>query len=303
MRSRDIVHRLVPTYQPQATFLTAYRRAFTRTLSIGLDLPSQICVHTEERVHDERRPTFLCVLLTKQTVVHTEERSRDIVHWVVPTPPYHKHKILNPNTHKNLSIQKSVHDQKICATRRAFTRQCPLPPDHKQPTILDPPPLKHKRAFTTTNQTKVHTEEERSRKQCPLGCTYLFGTTPPTYIYIYIYIIYPLPRGIPPIPTHREEYLLSSCPSYHPYAHKKMWSRGKISNHHSISKMLRFFWVDFGKIRRDLQVGSKILVNCVYHSLPTLWGTSGNFQLAYNMVTKNVAKCQLAYTMEKCGWE
>ena len=39
-------------------------------------------------------------------------------------------------------------------------------------------------------------------------------------------------------------------------------------NPHSLSKIFRFFLLKFGKIRRDLQIGSKILVIYVYQCLP-----------------------------------
>ena len=69
MRSRDIVHRFVPTYQPQPTFLT-----------------KQKFVHREERSRDIVH-WVVPTALPQPKFVH-KERSRDIVHWFVPVCNY-----------------------------------------------------------------------------------------------------------------------------------------------------------------------------------------------------------------------
>ena len=215
-RSRDIVHRGWGRSHFFFFFFDQPTNCVHATLSIGWYLPTNhkqhFWQHTEERSRAHcplgwtYPPKFVCI--QKSAFTTNDDQHFCVCCW--------------PN--KQLCIQKSVHatlsiglylplpttstkfwtqtHTKICPYRRAFTTKKFVQPEersrdsvHYLPTTSNqpfwtPPPLKHKRAFTTTNQTFVHTEE-RSRKQCPLGCTYLFGTTPPTYIYIYIYNISP----------------------------------------------------------------------------------------------------------------
>ena len=62
--------------------------------------------------------------------------------------------------------------------------------------------------------------------------------------------------------------------------------------------LLHFFSVVFVKLRRELISWSKILVNCVLHSLPKFWAQSENSQLVYQLFALENAKPQLAYKVE-----